>query len=93
MDVLTKATTPVVQNHQSIVNNEKLLPICYSKWKLKNPPAFLTFVANVLQLKVFSLGPYYYDPNARQMSKAPVNQSLNVASKSTPGKIINKVEM
>lgn len=93
MDVLTKATTPVVQNHQSIVNNEKLLPICYSKWKLKNPPVFLTFVANVLQLKVFSLGPYYYDPNARQMSKAPVNQSVNVASKSTPGKIINKVEM
>lgn len=93
MDVLTKATTPVVQNHQSIVNNEKFLPICYSKWKLKNPPAFLTFVANVLQLKVLSLGPYYYDPNARQMSKAPVNQSVNVASKSTPGKIINKVEM
>lgn len=93
MDVLTKATTPVVQNHQSIVNNKKLLPICYSKWKLKNPPVFLTFVANVLQLKVFSLGPYYYDPNARQMSKAPVNQSVNVASKSTPGKIINKVEM
>lgn len=27
------------------------------------------------------------------MSKAPVNQSVNVASKSTPGKIINKVEM
>lgn len=93
MDVLTKATTPVVQNHQSIVNNEKLLAICYSKWKLKNPPAFLTFVANVLQLKVLSLGPYYYDPNTRQMSKAPVNQSVNVASKSTPGKIINKVEM
>lgn len=93
MDVLTKATTPVVQNHQSIVNDEKLLPICYSKWKLKNPPAFLTFVANVLQLKVLSLGPYYYDPNVRQMSKAPVNQSVNVASKSTPGKIINKVEM
>ena len=93
MDVLTKATTPVVQNHQSIVNNEKLLPICYSKWKLKSTPAFLTFLANVLQLKVLSLGPYYYDPNARQMSKAPVNQSVNVASKSTPGKIINKVEM
>lgn len=93
MDVLTKATTPVVQNHQSIVNNEKLLPICYSKWKLKKTPAFLTFLANVLQLKVLSLGPYYYDPNARQMSKAPVNQSVNVASKSTPGKIINKVEM
>ena len=46
-----------------------------------------------MQLNVLSLDPYYYDPNTRQTHKTPVNQSVNVASKSTPGKIINKVEM